>query len=278
MRRQGLLITAALAALAFAAASAFAAGGITVVKHTTATVDGPSARKAKCDKGDHVLGGGFASSNDGTLTQQSYPSKGKGWKVETLDEPGGESTAYALCEKASARKLQVVSNTITVPRASMSTPVVERTVKAKCPKGWQVLSGGYAVKPPYSGSGSKGEIAVDTTMRADSRTWKVHGGNDGKPTSLRAYAICEKQGKSDVEQAAATDDTIAGFQSATANCPDGAHIVGGGYQIKPNELSGAFPRVIISRPVQSNQWQASWVPTGASSDSSSITSYAECES
>jgi hypothetical protein len=278
MRTLRILIATTVGFAALVATAALAAGGISVVTKTTNTVEGPNARQAKCAEGDQVLGGGFSSTNEHTLTQQSYPVKGKGWKVETLDPSGGQSTAYALCEKATKRELKLVSDQATIPRATSGPS--EGQAKAKCPKGWQVLSGGYADRPPYQG-GQKGEIAIDTSKRTDAQTWKVHGGNDGAPSGIEAFAICEKQSEGNVKQVSATDDSTTSVdQAATASCPAGMHVVGGGYQIKPNEAGGTFPRAQASQPVGSTKWLAEWVPDFGAKQlpPASITSYAECES
>jgi hypothetical protein len=280
--RRALAGLAAFAVAVFVAASAFAAGGVTTVKHTTPTTDGPSARTAKCGNGKHVLGGGFSSTDPETLTQQSFPLL-EGWRAEALGgSPGSKASAYALCEKASARKLRVVTNRVTIPAPALPPDVAEGGVKATCPNGWQVVSGGYADRPPYQ-SGTTGEIAVDTSKRTDDRTWLVHGGNDGDPSDLEAFAICEKSGASQIKQISKTDDSAGTTQSAKAKCPNGAHVVGGGYQIKPNEAGGTFPRVLASKPVRRLAWKSVWVPIAAGSPDppsvpTSLTSFAECES
>jgi hypothetical protein len=275
MRRASFVFGLAVFTLGLVVATASAGGsGITMVKKTTTNTNmGPSTRTAECPTSDHVLGGGF-SAPDGSIAQQTMPVGSSGWKAETLSSPG-DSSAYALCEQASLRVVKTVSNSVTVPASGGST--TERAVVATCPNGWQVISGGYAVVPPFS-SGSDGEIAVDTSMRTSTRTWKVHGGNDGTPTDLKAYAMCEKKDTSQIQQMSRTRPvTSATPVVSMARCPKGSHVVGGGFQIKPDESGGSFPVVNMSRPRDSQRWKTR-LGFPSQSSSSSLTSFAECES
>ncbi len=282
--RKHLAGIATLGVAALAAGSAFGAGGgITVVKHTTATSANASVRAAKCDKGDQVLGGGFSSTDDsGALAQQSYPVKGDRWKVETLGNgppASGTTTAIALCQSSKARDLMVVSKRGTIP-AGTNTPdnPGEGAVKAKCPKGWKVLSGGYADKPPYRG-GLQGQIAIDTSKRTDARTWKVHGGNEGVRSDVQAFAICAKAGATRVAQVANKDSSSDGDETATAECLRGERLVGGGFQVKPDQAHGIFPQVAVSQPQGKAAWLAHWTYPVMKKKlvAESLTSYAECE-
>jgi hypothetical protein len=278
MRRQGYTVATAISAVTLTAvAAAFGAGGVSIVKHTDTGVEGPSSRAAHCPDKDHVLGGGFKTRRgDPNLVQVNRPSGGDSWATYTLTS-GGEASAYALCERASKRKLDIAKKAVLIPTTTSGT--TEQTVNAKCEKGWQVVSGGYEVRPPYSGSGSRGEIAVDTSMRASSRVWKVHGGSDGKATKLIAYAICEKKGESKIEQVAKSD-TTGDVQSANAKCAAGSHVVGGGFQSEPDEGAGLFPNVSASFPASESSWKAEGLPLVAKRQGPlvrTLTSYAECE-
>jgi hypothetical protein len=260
----------------FTAAAAAIGGGITIVTKTTADLGGPTTSQAKCDQQDQVLGGGFSAPDGNNIAQQSHPVGDRSWRAEMLSEPG-DITAYALCEPASARKLKAVSKTISVPHPSDPDSTAERAVSAKCPENWKVVSGGYAVDPPYSGKGPgvpAGEIAVDTSKRVKSRKWKVHGGNDGAKTDLIAFALCEKSGFSHIEQVHETSPTTKTVQaSAVAQCPKGTHIVGGGFQTKPDEAHNSFPEVSASMPIGSRKWESKYLPE----KDGSLTSFAECE-
>jgi hypothetical protein len=281
LRRQGYVLTAAISAVTLiAVGAAFGAGGVSIVKHTdTGVLGGPSSRAADCASNDHVLGGGFQTATDNNLGQVDRPSGDGSWATETLTS-GGDASAYAVCERASNRKLDLVKHSTLVAQPSTSPGVVEKGVKAKCDKGWQVVSGGYEVNPFFHG-GDRGEIAVDTNKRTSSRVWKVHGGNDGKPTRLVAYAICEKKGESTIQQVGRSDST-GNVESAKAICPKGSHVVGGGFRSVPNEAHGNFPNVNSSFPASGRTWKTQQVvgppmKHGVLHNLATLTSYAECE-
>jgi hypothetical protein len=235
---------------------AAAAGGISIVKKTTATSGGLSSRTAKCQRGEHVLGGGFSTPGIGSYAQQSGPAGRRGWKAAARSDPG-DASAFALCEHASARELKKVSKAIVVP-GNASDPGIG-SVEAKCPRRWKVVSGGYAIVPPVN------SFSVDLDKRTSARTWKAHGLNYGSDATFEAFALCERRGASQIEQRA---DTVVlagpGTDTAVAQCPEGSHLVGGGYKgYAVNE----------SRPLSQRKWEAHWYPGGPGS----ITSYAECE-
>jgi hypothetical protein len=279
MSRVRRLLGAFIVLATFVAATAMAAGGITIVHKTSAAPGGASQRSVKCSKSDHAIAGGFAVPEGQNFAQQSNPSGDRGWHVEALTSPG-DMTAYALCEHASARKLKRVSKTLKFPAGDSPDLTIERSVKAKCPKGWKVISGGWKVDPPYApmtmkAPQQKGEIAVDASKRVKSRIWKVHGGNDGRPTDLIAYAICEKANFSAVQQVAEKVDTPStDSYSAIAECPPSTHVVGGGFQVKPDESGADLPFVSANRPASATQWKATQITNYLDS---SLTSFAECE-
>jgi hypothetical protein len=268
------VIAAAVGALALIAVGAAAgAGGITIVKKTTTTNGGPSSRTAHCPSKDHVLGGGFSAPlNPPNIAQVSAPRGDDSWTAGTLTSPpSGHVSSYAICERASQRKLQLVTKAVRVPAAMPDT--VEKAVKAKCAKGWEVVSGGYEVKPTFDGSGH-GQISVDTSMRTTSRVWKVHGGNGGKPTKLIAYALCQKAAHSHIDQIEDTPPN-AGVEEATAECPQGSHIVGGGFKMSPDASQGNPPQVNASMPAGAHAWKAVGEPA---IPGPLLTAFAECES
>jgi hypothetical protein len=111
-------------------------------------------------------------------------------------------------------------------------------------------------------------------MRSSARGWKVHGGNDGSATKLKAYALCQKKGESNIKQREKTTNVTApGVYSAKAHCPRGSHVLGGGFRSVPDEANGNFPDVSASKPTSSRTWKSTYTPNSAGS----ITSFAECE-
>ncbi len=170
----------------------------------------------------------------------------------------GDASTFALCERASARELKQVSKAVQVPGSG--TDPGTGSVEAKCPRRWTVVSGGYAIAPPVE------SFSVELDKRTGARTWKAHGVNYGSDARLRAFALCQPKGESQISQRA---DTVVlagpGTDTATAECPKGSHLVGGGFK---------GYAVDDSRPLGRSKWEAHWNPGGPGS----ITSYVECES
>jgi hypothetical protein len=302
LRRQGIFIAAAIAAIALVYAGiAVAGGGITIVtkdqpNSNTGTVVRPMAH---CAPGQHVLGGGFSDFQAGGLAQRDKPIHDSGWRVVFLPfSSGGQgnATAYALCEAASARNVKVVHKQVTIPAGGGTGPgaSAEKGVTVSCPKGMEVLSGGYSARPrykpiPLKGTpGPQGEVSIDTDKRSGPGSWYVHAGNDGAPNDLAAFALCQPQGTSDVTQVSDTQVVTGPGVEADATCPDGSHLVGGGFRMRPNEQNGGFPIVNASFPSNPTNWVAladigvigkhssSWNKRGTTQPPS-LTSYAECE-
>jgi hypothetical protein len=251
--------TLGLGVLAFVllgAMIAAAAGGISIVEKTTHTSGGLSSRTARCQRGEHVLGGGFVTPGIGSYAQHSKPAGRRGWKALARSGPG-DASAFALCEPASARELKKVSNAIVVS-GSGSDPGTG-SVEVKCPRHWKVVSGGYAIVPPVD------SFSIEVDKRTSARTWTVHGVNYGSDATLEAFALCEREGESQIKQ---RGDTVVlagpGTDTAVAECPKGSQLVGGGFK---------GYAVDESRPLSQRKWKARWSPGGPGS----ITSYAECE-
>ena len=281
MRRAGTLVAPLVLALGIFAATASAGGSpVKIVKATGSSVPGPSSQSVECPGHNQVLGGGFAAADDGALMQKTKPTGLFGWKVEGLFIAGtpGDFTTYAVCNTAADRHLMRVKEKVTASSPATPGDTVEQGVSAKCPSGWQVISGGYQVKPRFDGGGTDGELGVDTSMAKDARTWFVHGGNDGAPTDLVAYALCEKRDRTSISQDQRSVISTTGGEavSTTATCDRGAHVVGGGFRVKPDEAGGVFPIVSTSAPTGTGAWKSTFTPE--SNLGGKLTSYAECES
>jgi hypothetical protein len=285
MRKAGTLIAPVVLALGIFAATAPAAGtAIKVVKATSSPIPGPNSQKVACPGHNQILGGGFSAGDNDGLAQKSKPTGLFGWKAEGLIIAGSQSTitTYAICNTAADRKLMRASDSVTLDAGSGPGTPTEGAAEARCPSGWQVISGGYQVKPKFSGGGS-GELAVDTNMRKDARTWIVHGGNDGGPTALKAIALCEKKGRTAITQTEDSADADGGsVVKPIAKCAKGEHVVGGGFQVDPDESGGIFPVVSTSAPKDSRHWRISSQPEGSGPTpepgSATVTAFAECES
>lgn len=220
MRRFGIGMGLAVAALAATAGLALAgAGGVSVEKKSVPFTGESANVTAHCKHGDLVVGGGFSAPE---LTQRSAPAGKSAWKVHgTFGTVDGTLTSFAVCD-GSVGRVKRVSHSKTLGTDE------DGGVTAACPHGWHVLGGGFAVSPPFTG-GPKGEIAPTSSKRRSARKWGTTGTNDGDPTKLVAYALCSKAGGIS-EESKTKPLAGSGTTTATAKCPRGTHLVGGGYE------------------------------------------------
>jgi hypothetical protein len=231
MRRFGIGMGLAAAALAATAGLALAgAGGVSVEKKSVPFTGDSANVTAHCKHGDLVVGGGFSAPE---LAQRSAPAGKSAWKVHgTFGALDGTLTSFAVCD-GSVGRVKRVSHSKTLGTDE------DGDVTAACPHGWHVLGGGFAVAPPFTG-GPKGEIAPTSSKRSSARKWETTGTNDGDPTKLVAYALCSKAGGIS-EESKTKPLAGSGRTTATAKCPRGTHLVGGGYEDPSSDVFRSAP-------------------------------------
>lgn len=103
---------------------------------------------ARCERGRHVIGGGFAiqpprnpATDSGSTLHilQSSRASERTWKLFGVSElsSDGELTAYALCERDRRGGVSSVSERLSLEEGS-------NELAASCPRGKRVVSGGFS--------------------------------------------------------------------------------------------------------------------------------------
>jgi hypothetical protein len=252
---------------------------------------------ARCPRGTHVTGGGWSISNpysanstnalgDDTGTRlthlQSQPSSLFSWTAgaAALANPAGATTltTYARCEN---RTLGAI-----LFGASATAPVPigdQKIVRAECPRGSHVLSGGFSFAPPGDLADSLGfRATVKESRRTAPDTWQIDIVNPvGAPSdvTLSVNILCELNRKGGGVSEASQVVPIADNNrtSATATCTGKTHSVAGGFLVSPSV--GPSVGVDQMQPVGAKAWQVALyespgfgLPAG-----STLTAYSYCK-
>jgi hypothetical protein len=115
---------------------------------------------------------------------------------------------------------------------------------AVCPPGTIAVGGGFTTAfMPGGGSA----IAVDNSFRSSSESWQATGENVSGTGAVTAHVYCRRGRLAaiDVEDTAPIAGAIFAVGNATASCPGGTQLIGGGFQTTrgPNAGDIAFPFV-----------------------------------
>jgi hypothetical protein len=116
---------------------------------------------------------------------------------------------------------------ITVSTSGLSLPNnAHEYGEAKCPKGTVVLSGGAYI------ASSSVMTGINTSLPISSQAWQVAANNfSGAATTFNVYAVCADHPKGYKQLFSKEVSNPAGDQdSATANCPAGDVVLGGGVE------------------------------------------------
>ncbi len=251
----GLTLTAAVALATFAAL-ALGSGGATT-ESTVVTVAGyngtdPSfpaeAAIVGCPQGSKPLNGGWTGEADPHVPStspeifpQSVKFKGGTWKVLGVNEgsSAGELKAIERCGKE-------LPNVHAVTKTASVAPGKTATVTATCPKGTEVLRGGYDAATPDAHAPS---VFVFGARRASRREWKVSAEMPSlQPKALSsgkfsAIAYCGKGPKLKAVKSVATV-APQNAQAMSLACPAGTKVVFGSAlgDVDPgSQTRGVFP-------------------------------------
>lgn len=182
---------------------------------------------AICPGGTHVAGGGW----DGTFVTGSQPIDGPdgdrtpddGWKVGAYQGMPFASDAYAICTTQPSTYVKSRRKALAVGQT--------RTIKAKCPAGTRVISGGGLIQGAAADStrlhSSFPFDAGDTDFSRDDG-WAVTAPGIGDSGTLRAYAVCRDTRPTYVENPG--ELPANGGSSPITLCPANRHVVGVGLQ------------------------------------------------
>jgi len=203
---------------------------------------------ASCAEGAAAVSGGVdivASGAEGRMGEtkpilgddfrRRHGSEGAtGWRTSASDLSGGpkDINFFAVCKASGAGGIKY-------RRLKRSyDPGEEKTVKARCPDGYRVIGGGLESPNPVVVATAPFD-AGDQDQKPDDG-WRVRAVNAfGLEQTLRAHAVCRKAGAWDLsyesENVAITGGTTL---PASATCPSGGAITGGGAKVKPGPGSG----------------------------------------
>jgi hypothetical protein len=267
-------------------------------KSSTAVAPGSQrSRPTSCPHATHITGGGWLISppfnpngtsapTDDTgarsLQLQSQSQGFKSWRagaaIFSSSPAPGTLTTFARCERnIQGRETQTTSGSSTL------SPGEGANVLLHCPAGTRVVTGGFSGSPA-------GDLAVPQarriiileSRRLNSTTWEVRAVNpNGAPSqaTIAANAVCEKiKGVNTTEVASVAPIATNARSQATATCPKGRRVSGGGFQISP--VTSPLPAVAIdqSQPLGQRSWQIGLyeLPELNSPSDSFVTTYSYC--
>jgi hypothetical protein len=241
------------------------------VKSDSVTVDQDlkGSATAKCPRGSEAVSGGFASPdfdprfNDASIIHfDSHRTSAREWQSQAHNygDASGELDAYAVCDSKSP-PIVVRSKTKwvnpTPPVVMRSDPPGVGTAIAKCPKGSEAVSGGFA--SPNNADQGRDATYPFTSKRVGNRKWTVRAINNDfqHRRKLKAFAYCDKsQPGLDVrsDQVAVPDN---GKRTLDLGCHPGDKPLSGGYAstIAANARSATF--AFTSRPISGDRWRVS---------------------
>jgi hypothetical protein len=153
---------------------------------------------------------------------------------------------------------------------------VTGTAVARCPKGTNVIGGGYGQSPAATAAGST-LVDIGGSYRLNRRSWAVTGVQVGPGRSvLSAYSYCLKNVKIKTGKKTVPLPSAARSQATVvAECPSGKAISGG--FVKPNYDGKSFTYLTDYEQDLRNSWTMTGVrsTTNAVSEGS-LTAYAYC--
>lgn len=184
---------------------------------------------ATCKKGTRAVSGGFDApgftpdgfSGSFVQTFASQRSSKREWTSTAgnfILAEDGTLVDYAYCTDE-LPKLKAVSETITLDSAEVDS------VEARCPKGGEAVSGGFAAPgEPFDNA------FPFASRRAGKRRWVVTGYGAGAGSELTAYAYCAKDKlglRRKLASSSTTEDEVN--VSDVARCKKGQRVVSGGF-------------------------------------------------
>jgi hypothetical protein len=261
-----LIVLGLIATSATAATASIAAGAL---KEKSASVQLDAAdtgsATAKCKKGTRAVSGGFddptfnaeapASGSYGqTFTSQRTSKREWTSVVSNGLAEATDAFTYAYCSDELPR-LKAVSATTTIPESEVDS------VTARCPRGGEAVSGGFAAEQlnPFDG------VYPLASHRAGKRKWVASGYSSpiSEPEAdLTVYAYCAKKklGLKTRSESASREDASENL-SLEARCKKRERVVSGGFA-GPLEVFTGFVDPFESRRTSRRAWTASTAAYG----------------
>jgi hypothetical protein len=218
-----LAAAAAIAALALAAPGP--AWGIRTRSAFTSTpVDGLLTATARCERGEHVISGGYQG-GDGEYALASRRQGPRGWTVTVQSSSAPSLIATAYC--GTGPRLAGHSRTETVIYDGIDN---QGAATARCDRGERVVSGGFQT---LDAEVDQKDLAAFKSRRVRARRWRVDAVTDGGANArLRVFAYCRRN--VEVKQRSSSEAIGANADGlATARCRPGEGLLSGGYSTSP---------------------------------------------
>jgi hypothetical protein len=179
----------------------------------------------------------------------------------------------ASAEAKKKRKRAGLGPVVTVSAAGNAVTGVGQAsiATARCPKGAQAIGGGFSL--------SSDKLAVVQSYRSGRRTWQVAAqrnvfASSGGAATATAYAYCRRTTRAvkDVTGTASLPSGVGGIRSASAACPKGSRLVGGGFHSTFGAFQYGFAAESLSTAPRT--WAITMINT--TSGSPTITAHAYC--
>jgi hypothetical protein len=240
-------------------------------------VDHPQRYQVYCPRGMRPLGGGAFTNPapdaaGGGAFPVSYERLGQqeGWHISIAQVGRSGSTAVqvqVLCRRYRGN-IEPEEKFIKSRTYKNIGPGETKQFTQTCPKGRELVSGGYLSSHFFS---NKGVYVTESRMSGD-RSWTVSatgvaGGEGGQISSI-AYCIgAHKKQLAEVASAPATVTRGHPAGATTPDCPAGKQLVAGGYSAPPTL------RVFAGGFADLNHWAAS---AASYTGNGQITAYGYC--
>ncbi len=233
-----------------------------VLKQVSVPAGSVGSATAECPSGSIVTGGGFASQSSLSTEVYTQSKQGNGWQVYLYNTTGSSQlvNAYAIClsgVSGSAATTQIL-NQVSVAANSNGSAT------ATCASG--ILTGG--------GFASQSNLSTKVyTQSKQGNGWQVYLSNKTASSQLvNAYAICLTGAGTGSTQVLKQVSIPAGSTgSATATCPSGTFVTGGGYASQTEAGTKVY-----TQSKEGNGWEVYMNNTTGSSQL--LNAYAICTS
>lgn len=201
-----------------------------------------------CPSGMRAVNGGESNSSPGGVrlihTGPLTPSTAAGWivNVRNLSGSSASMTVYAVCDS------NVSDYLFTEGAHRIAEPGVYRAASATCTDGRKAVGGGFW---PVPNTVNAPALAPDST----GDTWTNYVRNTGvENVDVWPYAVCVRgTGPYQVVEGQLGTVGVGELRSATATCPSGWRLIGGGVLQPHNSPVGA---VTDTYPESDSSWQS----------------------
>jgi hypothetical protein len=260
----GATVVALLALVVLANATTKTSSGIVNDQAKTFT--------AKCPRGERVDIGGFRSTVNapsGILVEDLTFKRQRTWKAR-FDGLGNAAPAAAIAYCGHTARLIRKTKSATAP--SLRGDEIPLGATATCPAGTSVQLGGFEINDsniPKPRGGPPSGFRAAKMLATSARKWRVTG-VAAPNVKLTAVAGCADLPAPDAVTKT-VDVPAGGKTSAIAKCPQGSHVVMGGFRQSVFDGGGPYIRG-LERPTRRN-WKAT---TWEFDDPESLTAIAYC--